>query len=154
MTEVQVLFGTESGNAEMVADEVVAVLSSAGLAATITEMSDVAIADLSTADLVVLISSTYGEGGLAASAEPFYEELTQDRPSLEGLRFAAFGLGDKSYENYNNAIDTLTAIFTDLGATQVGETGRHDAESGDDPDNVAVEWVAAILSELQPTTAS
>ncbi|KRC67028.1 nitric oxide synthase [Aeromicrobium sp. Root236] len=151
MTEVNVLFGTESGNAEMVADEIAEVMTTAGLGAVVTELTDVDIPDLGSGDVVVLISSTYGEGGLSASAEPFYEALADDRPALDGLRFAAFGLGDSSYENYNRAIDTLSALLVELGAEQIGMTGRHDATSGTSPVDVAVDWANELVADLQPS---
>ena len=151
MTEVNVLFGTESGNSEMVADEIADVLSTAGMSAVVTELTDADVSDLSASDILLFISSTYGEGGLPASAEPFYEALSAERPALQGVRFAAFGLGDGSYENYNRAIDTLSALLVDLGAEQVGTTGRHDATSGTSPVDVAVEWASDLIAVLQPS---
>ena len=148
MTVVNVLFGTESGNAEMVADEIADVMNAAGLTAEVAELADVEISDLGSSDMVVLISSTYGEGGLSASAEPFYEGLADDRPALDGLRFAAFGLGDSSYENYNRAIETLSSLLVELGAEQIGTTGRHDATSGTSPVDGAVEWAKQLVADL------
>ncbi|WP_416393530.1 MULTISPECIES: flavodoxin family protein [unclassified Curtobacterium] len=150
---VRVMYGTESGNAEMVADEIVDALAGHGLEATSQDLSDVDVASLNPAT-VILVSSTYNEGDLPASAEPFVAALDLLQPDLSGVRFAAFGLGDSTYEFYNNGIDTLRKLLTHLGAEQVGDTGKHDASSGASPIEPAVAWTSAVISNLTLTTTS
>ncbi|KAA0084643.1 cytochrome P450 [Mycolicibacterium sp. P9-64] len=140
MTLIHVWYGTESGNAEMVGDEIVDILKSAGIDTQLNELTDVEVGDIADARLAVLITSTYGEGGLPATTEPFYDALIAERPDLSALRFAAFGLGDSSYENYNNAIKTMSNLLVELGATRIGNMGRHDATTGADPTQIAAEW--------------
>ncbi|NUS83529.1 MAG: cytochrome P450 [Streptomyces sp.] len=140
MTLIHVWYGTESGNAEMVADEIVETFSAADFDTRLTEMTELKVGDVADARIAVIITSTYGEGGLPATTEPLYDALNDERPDLSHLRFAAFGLGDSSYENYNNAIKTMSQLLVDLGATQIGVTGRHDATSGLDPAQVAADW--------------
>ncbi|ANY22184.1 cytochrome P450 [Gordonia terrae] len=140
MTLIHVWYGTESGNAEMVGDEIVAILKDADVDTQLRELTDVDVSDVADAKVAVLITSTYGEGGLPATTEPFYDALVAERPDLSGLRFAAFGLGDSSYENYNNAIKTMANLLVELGATQIGNVGRHDATTGLDPVDVATQW--------------
>ncbi|WP_083211275.1 cytochrome P450 [Mycolicibacterium porcinum] len=140
MTVIHVWYGTESGNSEMVGDGIVDALKQAGFETRLDELTQLSVDDVIGAELAVLITSTYGEGGLPATTEPFYHALVSERPDLSGLRFAAFGLGDSSYENYNNAIRTMSNLLVDLGATQIGSTGRHDAATGLDPVDVATQW--------------
>ncbi|MNW19014.1 Cindoxin [compost metagenome] len=70
--------------------------------------------------------------------------ITQS-PDLSGVEFAAFGLGDSTYETYGNGIDVVSAKLKELGATQVGETGRHDAAKGEALADVAVNWITETL---------
>jgi MioC protein len=151
MSELQILFGTESGNSEMVAEEVAEVLGAQGISTTVRDLSDVTVDSLGTAPFI-LVSSTYNEGDLPASAEPFYEALAAERPDLTGLRFAAFGLGDSTYEHYSKGVDTLRGLLLDLGARQVGDTGRHDASTGTSPVEPANEWAAETAGLLIPAT--
>ncbi|KAF0970949.1 MULTISPECIES: flavodoxin domain-containing protein [Gordonia] len=148
---VIILYGTESGNAEMVADDVAEFLGDNDFDATVTAMDDFDVTgfdDLTAGDTrLLLITSTYGEGGLPATAEPLHSELSGSRPDLTGIEFLAFGLGDSTYETYNNAVDVLSAAFTDLGARLVGEIGRHDAASGEDPSEIAIDWARVALVE-------
>jgi MioC protein len=148
MTDVKVLFGTESGNAELVADDIAETFNNAGVTAEVVAMEDCDVADLPDAGTVVVVTSTYGEGELPATTAPFQEALLAANPDLSRLRFAAFGLGDSTYITYNNAIGILTKDLCGLGAQQVGEIGRHDAVSGESFTDVAVAWAKTIVDAL------
>jgi MioC protein len=148
MTEIQILFGTESGNAELVADDIAETFSNAGTDARVVAMEDFDVADLADLGTVVVVTSTYGEGELPATTAPFAEALLDAKPDLSRLRFASFGLGDSSYETYSNAIDILTKDLAGLGAQQIGDTGRHDAVSGDSFTDVAASWAKTIVDLL------
>ena len=117
MGPIQILFGTESGNAEMVAE----------------------------VGIAIFITSTYGDGELPMTTAPFHEALVAAKPDLGSLRFGAFGLGDRTYETYNNAITVLASTLTELGATQLGDIGRHDASGAESYTDIAVAWVNQLL---------
>lgn len=140
MNTATILFGTETGNAEMVADEISTALGGFDFEGEVHSMEDYPVESLRGQQTVILITSTYGEGDLPDTAIPFFDALKNVKPDLSSTRFAAFGLGDSSYDTYNNGIATLVAAVIDLGATQIGETGRHDAGSGLDPCDTALTW--------------
>jgi len=145
MNTATILFGTETGNAEMVADEISNTLGEFGFTGTVHNMEEYKVDDLRGQQMVVVVTSTYGEGDLPDTAIPFYDALVKNRPDLSSTRFAAFGLGDSSYDTYNNGITTLVKAVADLGATQIGETGRHDASSGIDPSDTATFWIRSTF---------
>ncbi|MDX2546858.1 flavodoxin domain-containing protein [Streptomyces sp. WI04-05B] len=146
MTVVHVLFGTESGNAEMVADDISATFGDQGFETVTAELTDVEVSDLAGMHIAVFVSSTYGEGGLPETAAPFYDALMAERPDLTGVRFAAFGLGDSVYETFNNAIETLRTALLELGAEQIGTTARHDAASTTPATELAEAWARDLLA--------
>ncbi|KAA9165520.1 nitric oxide synthase [Amycolatopsis acidicola] len=150
MNKLSILFGTETGNAEMVAEDVAAALAEHGIETGVTSMEDCAVDELTGEDVVLLVVSTYGEGELPESAAPFFEALERSEPDLSALRFAAFGLGDSTYDTYNNGVATLIAKFTALGATQIGATGYHDADSGLNPSDVAIDWAGTVFAPVAP----
>lgn len=93
---VTVLFGTESGGAELVADELARAL--AGPAdVEVRDLADTAPAWLDASRLHLVVCSTYGDGEVPTSARPLHTALADDRPDLTGLRYAVFGMGDRSY---------------------------------------------------------
>jgi MioC protein len=144
---IHVLYGTETGNAEMVADDIVDALSG-DVTIDSTDMSKFAISDLSADVFYFVVCSTYGDGELPHSAQPFFEALNSEQPNLSGLKFAVFGLGDSFYETFNRGSEIVAQELTQLGAQQVGERGTHDASAGQLPGDIAMPWAKAVLSAL------
>lgn len=145
--KITVIYGTETGNAELVADDIQEQLS---------EQFEVSCNDLATfdpaqfedGDCAIVICSTYGDGELPNSAIPFFTRLQKDRPNLNNLKFAAFGLGDSFYETFNKGSSILAESLIELGAQEIGTRGFHDASSGEMPSEVALEWLQDIITEL------
>ena len=144
---IHVLYGTETGNAEMVADDIVDALS-ADVSIESFDMSKCSVADLSADVFYFIVCSTYCDGELPQSAQPFFDALNSQRPDLSGLRFAVFGLGDSFYETFNRGSEIIAQTLTELGAEQVGERGMHDASAGQLPGDIAMPWAKAVLSGL------
>ena len=142
-----VLFGTETGNAELVAEDIVDAVR-AETEASAHDMADFDIAGLTPDALYLIVCSTYGDGELPNSAQPFANALREQRPDLSGVRFAVFGLGDSFYATYNQGSRLLAELLGELGARQVGEHGLHDASSSELPGDVALAWAKSILSQL------
>lgn len=139
-----ILYGTETGTGELVADAIADVLA-ADHDPSIYDMAEYAAEDLDTDVFLVVVCSTYGEGELPSSALPFADELDEEKPDLTGLRFAVFGMGDSVYgDTYNRGGEIMAEKLTALGATQVGEHFRHDASSAIKPAKAAEEWAQAL----------
>jgi MioC protein len=149
MTVAAIIFGTETGNAEIVADEVCEALATHGIPSTVKGMEDCDVETLAQERFVVLVTSTYGEGDLPETSKPFCDALVQERPDLSSVHFAAFGLGDSTYENFNNAIVTVAGAVSKLGAVQIGVTARHDSASGLPTDDIVRTWVNQIVAEYR-----
>jgi len=141
---IHVIYGTETGNSEMVADDLVEALEGE-TEAFAHDMADFDIVELDADDFVIVISSTYGEGELPNSAQPFFDKLEQQAPDLSDLTFATFGLGDSFYETFNQGSQIIADKLRELGATEIGERGVHDASSGELPGDVALDWLKGVL---------
>ncbi|MCA0378489.1 MAG: flavodoxin domain-containing protein [Actinobacteria bacterium] len=146
-----VLYGTESGNSEFIAQDLVDYLTSELYEA---ELGDLANTDPTNVDpdvhAYLIICSTHGEGELPHTAIPFLAELEAKAPDLSGVRYAMFGLGDSFYaETYSQGSEIIDRKLTELGATRIGEYGRHDASSIDDGTELALAWVPGVLADLK-----
>ncbi|MGO1545322.1 MAG: cytochrome P450 [Gulosibacter sp.] len=149
--EVVLLYGTESGNAETVADVLVEEFSDEFMIRAV-DMTDATIADLSPDHLALVICSTHGEGALPSSAVPFTELLDAEAPDLTNVRYAMFGMGDSSYELYSRGSEHIDDRLSRLGGTRMGEYGRHDAVDGTLPNDQAIRWGRGVLeAELAGT---
>lgn len=142
------IYGTESGNAETVADDLVDEFSD-DLEIRAVDMTDVTIEDITDGSFLLVVCSTHGDGGLPASAVPFGELLDEEEPDLTGVRYAVFGLGDSSYETYSRGSERIDERLTKLGAERVGVYGRHDASDGSLPNDTAIEWARDLISSLK-----
>ncbi|BAN50689.1 flavodoxin domain-containing protein [Metapseudomonas resinovorans] len=144
---IQVLFGTETGNAEMVADDIVDALAHE-VEISATDMSKFQVAGLNAETFYIVVCSTYGDGELPNSAQPFFAALESEKPDLAGLRFAVFGLGDSFYATFNRGSEIIAERLVALGGRQVGERGAHDASSGELPGDIAMQWAKEILAAI------
>ncbi|AZZ81088.1 MULTISPECIES: flavodoxin domain-containing protein [Gordonia] len=144
---VVILYGTETGTGELVADAIADALNQHD--PSIYDMSEYAVEDLDPADFLVIVCSTYGEGELPTGAEPFADELESVNPDLSGLRFAVFGLGDSIYDTFNRGGEIVAEMLTKRGAVQVGEHARHDSSSSVKPAKQAEEWAEGIAELVE-----
>ncbi|MBP0438709.1 flavodoxin domain-containing protein [Tianweitania sediminis] len=146
--KIDVLFGTETGNAEMLAEDIQSALESEH-DVTCRDLADVDPAELDGESFAVIVCSTYGEGELPSSARPFAEKLDAGSYDLSALRFAMFGLGDAEYsKTFTHGSKTLAEKLQAKGAVQVGERVTHDASSGDAPEDVALPWITDIVAQV------
>ena len=145
---VLTIYGTESGNAETVADDLVDEFSD-DVEIRAVDMTDATVEDITDGSFLLVVCSTHGDGGLPASAVPFGELLDEEEPDLTGVRYAMFGLGDSSYETYSRGSERIDERLAKLGAERVGVYGRHDASDGTLPNDTAIEWARDIIASLK-----
>jgi MioC protein len=145
MTQFNILFGTESGNAEMAAEDLGERLNQLGHNANVISMENATVDDCKSCDHLIILTSTYGEGDLPETAAPFFDLISQTDIDLSDICFSAFGLGDSSYENYNNAIDKFVQQFRELNAELCGTVGKYDASSNGDVSESAIEWAEELF---------
>jgi sulfite reductase (NADPH) flavoprotein alpha-component len=117
---VRILFGTETGNAEGCADELLEGVKALGVPAELTDMDDYERDELADEDLVLIVTSTFGNGDPPYNAFEMMEFLkSPDAPELGSVRFSVCGLGDKSYPNFAQCGRDFDARFEALGAERV-----------------------------------
>ncbi|MDP4334328.1 sulfite reductase subunit alpha [Curtobacterium sp. A7_M15] len=144
-TTVDVLFGTQTGNAEFLADELVAGAKARGLGGRATALDAVTPEQLAGMSHVLVVTSTYGEGEMPDNAGLFWDAIQATTvPRLEGLQYAVLGLGDTSYDEFCQAGKLLDTRFEQLGATRIHERVDCDVDF-EDP---AALWTAAVLDRL------
>lgn len=150
---VTVLFGTESGGAELVAEELRRVLGGRA-EVTVQDLAETTPDDLDASRLHLIVCATYGDGEVPTSARPFHEALLAGH-DLAGLRYAVFGMGDRSYtKTYSRGSELVDEALAACGATRVGEYGRHDAGGPMPATEAAADWALGVLDEaLAPQPA-
>lgn len=144
---ITVLYGTETGNAEMLAEDISAELE-ADHETKVINLSDFDPADFASGTLYLLVCSTYGDGELPASAQPFAEAVAAQKTDLSGIHFAIFGMGDSEYEEtFNGGPIRLAELMSEHGATQIGARIAHDASGSDMAEDLAIPWAQEVISK-------
>ncbi|HEY0188353.1 MAG TPA: flavodoxin domain-containing protein [Cellulomonas sp.] len=146
---VQVLYGTQTGTCEDLAQRLAQAAGPLGLHAEVTALDDVELDRLAAMSHVLVVTSTYGEGDMPDNAELFWQALhAESAPRLEQLRYAVLGLGDTGYDDFCAAGRLLDLRFEQLGATRLAPRVDCDVDF-EDPSTA---WMDAILAQLAAET--
>ncbi|MEO1237715.1 MAG: flavodoxin domain-containing protein, partial [Planctomycetota bacterium] len=123
---VTVLFASQTSNAENLAHRLTRTLRRGGTEAQVASLGELEPDAL--AGRVFVVTSTYGYGDPPESARPFVDALQgDDAPDLSGVRFAVFGLGDRSYPHFCQGGKTVDAALARCGAQRL--LSRIDADT-------------------------
>ena len=151
---VLVLSASQTGNARGVAKSLHAKLKAAGVEAVLSSAGDFKSKTLPDEDIVLLVTSTQGEGEPPEEALPLYKFVFGKKtPDLGKLTFAVLGLGDSSYPNFCQAGKDFDAKFAELGARRLNDLGICDLEF----QSAADAWIEAVVpkvAELAVQTAA
>jgi sulfite reductase (NADPH) flavoprotein alpha-component len=148
---ITILFGSHTGNSKKLANQTAQRLGTAGWQVKVEDMNDYPTKNLKNEQIVLLISSTQGEGEPPVAAEEFYKWLNSPRaPRLEQLQFAVCGLGDRSYLQFCQTGKDFDARLEALGAKRL--VARADCDV--DYEDTANEWIEAVLVHLPVPVAA
>lgn len=153
-----VLSASQTGNARRVAEQLLVKLERAGVNAKLTAAADFKSKTLPEEDIVLLVTSTQGEGEPPEEALPLYKFVFGKKtPDLSRVQFAVLGLGDSSYPNFCQAGKDFDAQFEKLGAKRLAERTDCDVDfqaAADAWIENTVAQVAALGSAAAVQTAS
>ncbi len=143
--KITILFGSESGNAQWVAELLESKLKENDFDATLSEMDQYKTKELKNVEDLLIVTSTHGEGDPPDNALSFYEFLYgRKAPKLDGARFSVLALGDQSYEFFCQTGKDFDARLEELGAERI--LPRVDCDI--DFEGLANEWIDNIINEL------
>ena len=142
-----ILFASESGNAERLAQGVAKLARKSGFKPKVIDFADLALADLPTFGRLVVVASTWGEGEPPSRAARAYAELMGDgAPRLEGVTFAVLALGDTAYAEFCGVGRAIDARLAELGGRRAVD--RIDCDL--DFEAPAAAWIKSTLETLAP----
>ncbi|THU80848.1 riboflavin synthase domain-like protein [Dendrothele bispora CBS 962.96] len=148
---VLILYATETGNAQDVADRVARQCRRIHLRARVLSMDAYSSMDLISEPLVFFVVSTTGSGIEPRSMTPLWNMLLRsDLPKdlFDELHFAIFGLGDTSYEKFCWPAKKLARRMESLGATKIYATGEGDDQHPLGLDGALEPWMTGLANTL------
>ena len=147
LPKLTIAYATESGNAELVAEQLVFDLANHANASTV-DLAELSPEQLQTDTPMVVVTSSYDEGELPTSIRDLHAQLLSQHTDLSSLSYGLFGLGDNSYEFFSRGADILDETLRALGARRIGEIGRHDAGGRALATAEAARWARSVIEEL------
>ena len=147
--KLTVLYGTESGNSEELADRTVKAAKKRGFQAVMKNMSEISPADLEKSSNLLVIVSTWGDGDAPETAVAFHKEFMNSQLSLANVRYSVCGLGDTAYEKFCQIGKDFDAKLETFGASRV--SARQDCDV--DYEDSYVSWLEDTLTALAPVAS-
>lgn len=149
--EVTILYGSQTGNAQGVAENAARTLKGKDFQVTVSSMSDYKVNNLKKVENLLIIVSTHGEGDPPDNTISFHEFLHGRRASrLDDLRFSVLALGDSSYEFFCETGKQFDKRLEELGGTRIFP--RVDCDL--DYDEPAAEWLEGVISSLSKVSGN
>ncbi len=149
-----ILYGSQTGHARSIAEELNEAACEAGVAAELVSTGKFKEKNLKNVKHLLFIISTQGEGDPPDDALGLWEYLNSTKaPKLNDLQFAVLSLGDSSYEFYCKTGKDFDAKFEELGGKRLLDRADLDV----DFDDGAEAWIpkaVAAMKEIIPEGAA
>lgn len=129
-------------------------LKSRGIKVKCMAMDDYDIEELPNEQMVHIIVSTCGSGELPQNCKYFAKELMDSKDlDLSEVKFGVFGLGDTSYEEFNESAIFFDKKFSELGAQRIINTGLGNDKDDEKYETAWYEWLPKLeeTNNLPPT---
>jgi sulfite reductase (NADPH) flavoprotein alpha-component len=141
-----VLYGSQTGNAKRLAEDLGRRAIAAGLAARVIRADAYSTRELKQERLLYVVISTQGDAEPPDDSRALIEFLSSARaPKLEGLRYAVLGLGDSSYPQFCAIGRQLDERLATLGGQRLFTAGEADV----DLETVSHPWLEQALQQAR-----
>lgn len=142
---ITLLYGSETGNAQGLAEVFEERLSNIGHNVTLKAMDEFKPKNLKNVEDLFIITSTQGEGDPPDNAAELHEFIHgRKAPKLEGVRFSVLALGDQTYEFFCQTGRDFDKKLEELGAERLYE--RVDCDV--DYEENAEKWMANVINTI------
>ncbi len=141
MANITILVGTVYGNALDVAELCQERLAAKGHQVTLNRQATIDEVLTEGLEVLLICTSTTGQGEIPDNLLPFYCHLQDRRPDLTHLRYGLVTLGDSSYDTFAEAGWLMNELLQSLELERVGELLVVDACETRSPRDEVLPWV-------------
>lgn len=150
-TQLHILFGSQTGNAEALAQSAAKSARAQGLVPVVQGLGEVDIDVFATMRHVLVITSTYGEGEMPDNAQLFWQAISASTaPRLEQMHFAVLAIGDTGYDGFCQAGKFIDMRLEQLGAKRVSD--RIDCDI--DYEESSEQWISTSMPQFAASAGS
>ena len=147
LINLDILFGTQTGNSEAIAEDMSKIANDAGFRTKVNSLDNITMDILGNMENVAIITSTYGEGEMPDNAQLFWDALSANTaPNLSNIKYSVLALGDTGYEEFCHAGKLIDTRFEQLGATRIQD--RVDCDV--DYEELSETWTSSLIAKWKP----
>lgn len=147
--DLLLIFGTETGNAEELAEDAAHSAKNLDMNPLVMDMEDISPEEIFGTKRLIVVCSTWGEGEQPVNAQDLFDAVSKSEDGcMEGVNFAVLALGDTAFEFFCESGKEWDAILEEKGGKRTNE--RLDCDT--DYDDYAGEWIDATLSLMKEIT--
>ncbi|XP_043250700.1 NADPH-dependent diflavin oxidoreductase 1 isoform X1 [Colletes gigas] len=149
--KITILYGSETGTAQDVAEQIWKSAKRKRLRSTVSAMNDYDIQNLDTEKIVVFVAATTGQGDPPGNMGQFWRLLLRKSlPAtlLANVKYGILGLGDSSYQKFNFAAKKLNKRLMQLGAEELLPIGLADDQHDLGIDAVVDPWLEELWTKI------
>lgn len=151
---ITILYGSETGTAQDVAEQIWKTAKRKGLETSVFAMNDYNVQNLDTEKMIVFVVATTGQGDPPNNMRQFWRLLLRKSlPTtlLSNVKYGILGLGDSSYQKFNFAAKKLNRRLMQLGAKELLPIGLADDQHDLGIDAVVDSWLEEMWMKVGNT---
>ena len=146
---ISILFGTQTGNSEIVAREAEKVAKKAGLTPTVLDLSECEPQTLISSPRLLIVTSTYGEGEMPDNVIELWNKCSElDDNFYEKVNYSVLALGDTSYEKFCEAGKLWDLHLNEKGGKRVLDCVECDVDF-EEPSRRWIKEIIPAMTEVQ-----
>ena len=142
--QLDILYATQTGNAEEVAQNLSSLAKNKGFTVNINEMNYYTMEQFRKLKNVAIVTSTYGEGEVPEMGIEFWKELESSSIKISNLKYGLIALGDRSHEIFCGAGKSISKKLDELDGNKIIENLECDGDT-----EGTKEWSVKFLDILE-----
>ena len=142
--KLEILYATQTGNAEEVAHNLSSLAKSKGFIVNINEMNHYTMDQFRKLKNVAIVTSTYGEGEVPEMGIEFWKDLESSTTKISNLKYGLIALGDRSHDIFCGAGKAISKKLDELDCKKIIENLECDGDT-----EGTKEWSVKFLDILE-----
>ena len=142
--KLDILYATQTGNAEEVAQNLSSLAKNKGFIVNINEMNHYSMDQFRKLKNVAIVTSTFGEGEVPEMGIEFWKDLESSTIKISNLKYGLIALGDRSHEIFCGAGKAISKKLEELDGKKIIENLECDGDT-----EGTQEWSVKFLDILK-----
>tara|TARA_B100000767_G_scaffold266756_1_gene284586 strand:- start:350 stop:805 length:456 start_codon:yes stop_codon:yes gene_type:complete len=141
-----VLYGTETGNSELLSMDICKAANDLGMNAKSFGMEEIDSEDMLSYSRLLIVCSTWGDGEQPDNAMDLFEYAEQlGDNDLANMSYSILALGDTAFDLFCEAGKEWDRVLEEKGATRILDRVDCDVDYEDE----AEEWIESVIGKMQ-----